>query len=82
MERSTKIKLIITAASIVIELALAVAAYCLFSVLDFWDAYLLYSPLHRDKFEVAAAGVIAAMVFIVVLNIIIWLSDRIFPDDD
>ncbi len=82
MERSTKIKLIITAASIVIELGLAVAAYCLFSVLDFWDAYLLYSSLHRDKFELAAAGVIAGMVFIVALNVIIWLSDRIFSDDD
>ena len=82
MEKSTKIKLIITAASIVIEIVLAVAAYCLFSVLDSWDTYLLYSSLHRDKFELAAAGVIAGMVFIVVLNVIIWLSDRIFPDDD
>ena len=82
MEKSTKIKLVITAVSIIIEIVLGVAAYCLFSVLDFWDAYLLDSQLHRDKFELAAAGVIAGMVFIVILNVIIWLSGRIFESDD
>lgn len=67
---------------IIIEIVLGVAAYCLFSVLDFWDAYLLDSQLHRDKFELAAAGVIAGVVFIVILNVIIWLSERIFESDD
>lgn len=80
MERSTKIKLIITAASIVIEAVLSVIAYCLYGVIDRLPKLVGIVYMQSDKLYFAASGSIAVMVFIVVLNVIIWLSDRIFED--
>ena len=81
MQKSTKIKLIISAVSIAFLYPLAAISYCLIDFITRWEPILSQRYFASTIYHyIGLIGCGMFLVFLIVLNLVIWLYNKIFKD--
>lgn len=81
MQRKTKIKIIISAVSIAFLYPLAAISYCLIDFITTWEPILSQRYFASTIYHyIGLIGCGMFLVFLIAVNLVLWLYDKIFKD--
>ncbi len=77
----TKIKIAISVISGILIYFLVYITACIFETIIYWIPFVeQYYLIGQEKYYFAAVGCFLLILFIIAVNLVIWLYDKIFKD--
>lgn len=81
MQRKTKIKIAISVISAILIYFLVYITACILETIIYWIPFVeQYYLIGQEKYYFAAVGCCLLILFIIAVNLIIWLYNKIFKD--
>ena len=81
MQRKTKIKVAISVISAILIYFLVYITACILETIIYWIPFVeQYYLIGQEKYYFAAVGCFLLILFIIAVNLVIWLYDKIFKN--